>query len=298
MSRCAKVGFGVLLPSLSLILFACDRTQHIHARCTTEIEPAAGAGLVPGERVVARFKDAFHEATVITVHGKLVTVAWDEPPPERAYLPRDWVASLEELRPPRQGEWALCRHRVAWELCRVERLDDGKLTVSLSSDGSRVTLPARRCLSVPAKLRGWAEERGAELLRLARREAGFKGARPATAGQPAKPGDRVLAEWMKDSWWEAVVVGLAGSSIMVKWVSGGGEQNVTADQVAPFPTVRGAQIGPETPVYCTSGGTSWWPAWVDGATATMLQVSYAGGSKGSVPRNDCVPAVLAGEESK
>lgn len=298
MSRCVPVVFGVLLLSLSLILCACERTQHIHARCTTEVEPTAGAGLVPGERVVARFRDAFHEATVITVQGKLVTIAWDEPPPERAYLPRDWVASFEELRSPRQGEWALCWHKVAWQLCRVEHLGDGKVTASLSSDGSQVTLPPRRCLTVPGKLRGWAEERGPELLRLARREAAFKGARPATAGRPAKPGDRVLAEWMQNSWWEATVVGQAEAGITVKWVAGGGEQTVTAEQVAPLYGLRGAQIGPETPVFCASSGTSWAPAWVDSATSTMLQVSYAGGSKGSVPRKDCVPAVLAAEESK
>lgn len=281
-----------LIAALSLPMSGCERTVVVRDRCQ---EPRAGAGLVPGERVLARFKDAFHEATVITVQGRLVTVAWDTPPPERSYLPRSWILSIERPAKVAQGQWALCRPASSWELCRIDSVQQDLIVASLTSDGQQATLRARRAFPLPAKLRGWAEEHGGELLAQARRKLVFARARPAAAGQAVKIGQRVLAEWQQDSWWEATVVKVDKAKVTVSWIDSSGEHGLQPMQVAPLETDMSG-LKPESVAFCKwAGSGQWWKAWVERLSRGSAQVIYSDGSKAQVTAGQCLPATADAE---
>lgn len=288
MARYGWISCAVLL----LCMAACERTVIVRERGD---EPRAGGGLTPGERVLARYKDAFHEGTVITVQGRLVTVAWDEPSPERSYLPRSWVRSTEQPSRVSRGEWALCRPARSWEICRIDGVQPGSglVEAALTSTGQRATLGPHRVFAVPEKLRGWAEENGSELLARARREQLMAHARPAAAGQAVQVGQRVLAEWQADSWWEARVVRADKDQVTVSWVDGGGEQTLQANQIAPLEPVAEQSPRAEDIALCRWGGGSgqWWTAFVERMSQDgTIEVTYSDGSKGRLPRGQCLAA--------
>lgn len=275
-----------------ILLGACERTVVVRERCD---EPTAGQGLTPGERVVARYKDGFHEGTVITVQGRLVTVAWDDGAPERSYLPRGWVRSTDRPGRVTAGEWAICRPTQAWELCRVDAAEPGHVQASLTSNGRQVVLKPRQTFPVPETLRAWAEELGRELLSQARRQQLLARARPAATGQAVQPGQRVLAEWQTDSWWEARVVRLDKEQVTVRWIDGGGEQTLPPAQIASLE--RGAErvLRAEDIALCQWGGSGrWWSAFVERVGQDKIEVTYSDGSKGQLAPGQCLVA-QAGE---
>jgi len=289
---------ALALAGLFLLMAAtgCDSSPHvIKVQATTTAEPRAGQGLVPGERVVARFKETFGEGTVITVQGPLVTVAWDDGTPERSYLPRGWVRSLDKQGTPvKQGQWALCRPKTSWELCRVERAQGDQVQASLISDGLRWhwQIARRRTWSLPAKLNAWAEERGTELLKLARRKTLLEGSLPATAGQSVKVGQTVLAEWTKDSWWEAKVIKVDRDAIRVTWIDGG-SQVVQPSQVAPL--TNAPQLSSGDLAFCKwNSSTQWYQAWIERRSDASAQITYRDGKGGKVALKSCLPALADG----
>jgi hypothetical protein len=285
----------VFVAALALGQTACERTIVVRDRCD---EPRAGEGLTPGERVLARYKDAFHEGTVVTVQGRLVTVAWDDASPERSYLPRSWVRSMEHRSRVTRGEWALCRAAASWELCRVDGLQPGSglVEASLTSSGQRSTLKPNQVFQVPDKLRGWAEENGSELLTRARRQELLAHARPAAAGQAVQVGQRVLAEWQTDSWWEARVVRADKGQVTVRWADGSSEQSVQASQVAPLEPVGELALRAEQDIaLCQWGGGSgqWWSAVIERVSHGSVEVTYSDGTKGQLTPGQCLPARAA-----
>jgi hypothetical protein len=278
---------------LLVAVTGCDSAPHM-IQVNTAPVPQAGQGLTPGERVVARFKETFREGTVITVQGRLVTLAWDDGAPERSYLPRGWVRSLDRRSAPiKQGQWALCRPKATgWELCRVDRVQGDQLQASLIDDGASWQIARRRSFALPAKLNAWAEERGTELLKLARRKTLLERSKPASAGQAVQTGQTVLAEWTKDSWWEAKVTRVQKDAISVTWVDGGA-QVVQPSQVAPISGA--AQLRSGDLAYCKwNSSTQWYQAWIERRSDASAQITYRDGNSGKVPLKSCLPASADG----
>jgi hypothetical protein len=275
------------------LLAACERTVIVRDRCA---EPRAGQGLTPGERVLARYKDGFHEGTVITVQGRLVTVAWDDGSPERSYLPRGWVRSTDRPGRVAPGEWATCRPEQTWELCRVDGVQPGQVQASLTSSGRQAALKPRQVFPVPETLRGWAGELGGERLTQARRQRLLTNARPAATGQALRPGQRVLAEWQTDSWWEARVIRLDKDQVTVRWIDGSGEQTLPPAQVASLEPGAERVLQAEDIALCQWGGGSgrWWSAFVERVDQDQIEVTYSDGSKGQLAPGNCLVA-RAGE---
>ncbi len=286
---------ALALVGLLLLIAAtgCDSTPQLIQVSTAPI-PQAGQGLTPGERVVARLKETFREGTVITVQGRLVTVAWDDGTPERSYLPRGWVRSLDQQSAPiKQGQWALCRPKpTLWELCRVDRVQGDQLQASLISDGASWQIARRQSVALPAKLNAWAEERGSELLKLARRKIQLERSTPASAGQAVKPGQSVLAEWSKGSWWEARVTRVQKDAINVTWADGG-TKVVQPSQVAPL--TGAAQLRSGDLAFCKwNSSTQWYKAWIERRSDASAQITYRDGTGGKVLLKSCLPATTDG----
>ena len=281
-----------LLTAGLILLAACERTVIVRESCD---EPRAGQGLTPGERVLARYKDGFHEGTLITVQGRLVTVGWDDGAPERSYLPRGWVRSTDRAGRVAPGEWALCRPAEAWELCRVDGVQPGRVQTSLTSGGRQAVLRPRQVFPVPEGLRRWAGELGSERLAQARRQLLLTGARPASAGQAVQVGQRVLAEWQAASWWVARVVRVDKDLLTVRWVDGGGEQSLPPARVAPLEPDAEQVLRAEDIALCTWGESGqWWAAFVERAAQGQIEVTYSDGSKGQLAPGQCLVA-RAGE---
>lgn len=277
---------AIFIALFALSAAGCERTVIVRDRCG---EPTAGQGLVPGERVLARYKDALYEGTVITVQQRLVTVAWDQQPPERSFLPRGWVRSMEDDAALRPRSWAACRADSGWQLCRVEAAPQGDISVTLASDGDSRTLAPAQVRPVPRGLEGWAAERGTEALRQARLKRLFAGARPVAAGTTVKSGQRVAAEWQPNSWWEATVLKVAPGTITVRWADGSADQTLAPDKVAPL--TAGEPLDQGDLALCRWGSSGQlWPAVVDSAGQGPLQVTYSDGSKGRVPPEHCLAA--------
>jgi hypothetical protein len=252
------------------------------------------AELAPGARVVARWQDAFWEATVVAVQGDLIVIAWDQPPPEISYRPRGWV--VREDAPPAAaapGDWLLCRADRVWHLCHVEAADGDALRLVAISDARSVTLDRVDTLPVPAGLVSWAARHGAAALERARLAARLRGLAPATAGKPARVRDRVLARWTDGSWWEAEVRAVSGSQITVAWADGSTPSGVPPEHVAPLANAPVARGAGELALCKWGESTRWWAAYIDEGAAG-LEVAYEDGTREPL-REQCVAGRSSGK---
>jgi hypothetical protein len=252
------------------------------------------ADLAPGARVVARWQDAFWEATVVAVQGDLIVIAWDQPPPEISYRPRGWV--VREEAPPATaapGDWLLCRGDRVWHLCHVESADGDALRLVAISDARSYTLDRADTLPVPAGLVSWAGRHGAAALERARLAARLQGLEPATAGKPARVRDRVLARWTDGSWWEAEVRAAAGGQITVAWADGSAPTALPPAHVAPLANAPVARGAGELALCKWGASTRWWAAYIDKGAAG-LEVAYEDGTREPL-REQCVAGRTSGQ---
>lgn len=279
--REVPVTMRALLGAALLFLGGC-----IHIHHDRPPRHRGGAGLEPGDRVLARWHEAFFEATVIDVDGRLVTVGWDAPPPEHSELPVDFVVKPGGPA-PRAGEAGLCPEGASWIPCRVLRADDKGFT-ALRVDGRTATLAPGLLPAVPAGLSGWAlktVEAGAERVRLTEQ---LKRAVPAAVGAHLTVGQLVLGLWTDGAWWEATVSSIDAGGVNLTWVDGG-TQRLSARELAPL---GGAVPQAGQVAICREGSsTRWTPALVSGVTAADgLAIRRADGAALDVRSADCVVA--------
>jgi hypothetical protein len=238
-----------------------------------------------GDRVAARWGGAFWEGTVLGVEGRLVTVAWDQPPPERSPVARELCVRLGAAAAGAEaGRWRLCPQTARWLPCRSE--GPGRATLA---DGSEVTAPVT--LPLPEGLELWARQRAEAELAQALLLRRLAEARPAAAGQPVAAGQLVMAHWDGGGWWRArASAAVAGGRVSVEWADGSGRSELPASDVAPL---GGPVLDADAIALCLqAGSTRYQPAQVKGSAAgrSGLVVTWADGSKGAVAPADCLPA--------
>ena len=280
---------------LVLLLLAEGGCLTVPAPASCQEQLKGGLGLELGDRVVARWRDELFEATVVNVQGRLVTVAWDSPPPERSYFSRGAVQPVTTTERPKAGEPGLCGVGGAWILCQVEAAAASGIRVTEVWYGATQLLPREQVLPVPARLRSWARQRVDESLRRQRAAREIAGGGPATAGQPVSAGQRVIAEWIAGSWWEARVSAQQGTQLTVAWADGSGEMTLPASRVAPIPeassTPRPTSFSAGDLAYCAwASGQAWYPARVDRVAKDALSVTYQDGTIESLGPTCCIPA--------
>jgi hypothetical protein len=267
-------------------------TSCIHVHVPSQGAPRGGGGLSPGDRVVARSRGELREATVITVDGVLVTVAWDHGSPERSQLARTWIVRADERGrgPVKSGDWRWCPSDEIWVPCRAEPAGDG-LALQYA-DGTRRTIAARDSLPIPAGLIDWTRARGQKILDVALDvsappEVDLNTLRPRAAGRPVAIGDRVLAHWSGGGWWEARVDLVSTNEIIVSWADGSAATPVSVAEVAPLTNdpLSGGDVG-----LCRWTDTQWWPARITHRTSSRLHIIYSDGTPLDVPTNECVAA--------
>lgn len=279
--------------ALGLSLRTALAPRDVSAACahaTPEVVGHApdGGPLAPGARVVARWQDTFWEATVVAVQGDLVTVAWDQPPPELSHRPRGWVARMDA--PPAAasaGDWLLCRaDNRFWHLCQVEAVDGDALEVVAATDARSYTAARADTLPVPAGLVDWAARHGAAALERARLAARLQSVEPVTAGKPARVQARVLARWSDGNWWEAEVTAARDGQIVAAWADGSAPLALPPAQVAPLANAPRARAAGELALCKWGASTRWWAAYIDEG-ATGLEVAYSDGTREPL-RDQCV----------
>ncbi|WP_428263213.1 hypothetical protein [Haliangium sp.] len=247
-------------------------------------ETAAPDDLAPGARVVARWNDSFWEATVVTVQGELVAVAWDQPPPDLSFRPRGWVVPMDA--PPATasaGDWLLCpAEGGTWQLCHVEAASGDALELLPIADPGAGTgvraLDRAATLPIPDGLSAWAAARGDAALDRIRLAARMHGLVPATVGTPVRVDDHVLAEWTDGSWWEAKVIALEDGAVTVAWADGSTPMPLTPAQVAPLASAPRAGASGDLALCRWQQGTRWWRAAIDKG-ASGLEILYIDGTR-------------------
>jgi hypothetical protein len=285
--RTSRPALFVSVSALALAALALGFT--LHATLRERAAPAPGAevlaspargDLAPGAPVVARWQDAFWEATVVSVQGELVVIAWDQPPPELSYRPRGWLARTD--RPPasaKVGDWLLCpADRGVWQPCHVETVDGDVLQAIAIDDARPRTVALGATLPVPAGLAERTARLGEAALERARLAARLEAVEPVTAGKPVKARDRVLARWTDGSWWEAEVAAMAGDQITVAWADGSAPTAVPAAHVAALADAPRARKAGELALCKWGQGTRWWSARIDEGAAG-LEVAYSDGTR-------------------
>lgn len=275
-----------LLLSISLLVTAC-----VHLTVQTNEPLHAGLGLEPGDRVVARWQDSFFEATVITVQSKLVTIAWDSPPPEKSMLPRDWIQLLE-VNPARlrAGDWVLCPGvaRQSWELCHVDEARGEGVSVTRVSDGVEQQLSIKKLVAIPDALYEWAASFGQNTIEKVRLSKSLSGLTPLTAGEPVTPGQDVLAKWTDGNWWRGTVDAIEGGSISVRWVGYNEGEPIPTSDVAPLHTERAEPAAGDRVLCEWMRGSYWWGAQVEGKSGTELSIVYGDGTNQILPAYSCI----------
>jgi hypothetical protein len=268
-------------------------TGCLHVHVPPQGAPRGGSGLNPGDRVVARSRGELREATVITVDGALVTLAWDAGSPDRSQLTRSWIVRVDERGrgTVKAGDWRWCPSEEAWVPCRAEPAGDG-LALQYA-DGTKRTIAARDTLPIPAGLTHWTRARGEKLLDVALdvgpppQEIDLDTLRPRAAGQPVAIGDRVLAHWSGGGWWEAKVDRISPSEVVVSWADGSAATPVSVTEVAPMTNdlLGGGDVG-----LCRWTDTQWWPARITNRASGRLHIIYSDGTALDVPTQECVAA--------
>lgn len=266
---------------------------HVHNQQT----PQGGLGLEPGDRVVARWRDGLFDATVITVTGRLVEIAWDTPPPERSQVSRIWVApATNHPASLSKGDWVICRSGDGWQACHVDAAVDDVVTVTAPASGERERARLGELLAIPDGLRDWLVGRGEAALAKLQLQRDLDRLRPASAGSAVVPGQRVLARWQGTSWWIATVKSVQ-QTVVVTWADGSGDAELDASGVAPVPATA-APLGDGDLAFCAwSDSARWWRARIAGKTGDRLEVEYVDGSRSVVAAADCIPAVRDGSLS-
>lgn len=256
----------------------------------------AGAGLAPGQRVVGRWRDAFYDATVITVHHRLVKVAWDQPPPESSLLPREWVIELKSVAHALGS--AICRREDSsgqaahWQPCKVVALGGHTLKVLAMPDGQSLDLAASDVLAVPATLSDFIARRVDHALSVQRLSKEITPKAPRSAGQLVSVNQPVLALWQKSSWWDATVKAIDDQGqITVSWADGSAPRVLAKDEVAPLAT--GTSWRANDLAFCRfKGSQRWHPARVerDNGDGTLAVVYRDARRDTRIPQKDCQPA--------
>lgn len=251
---------------------------------------ACAQPFAPGDRVAARWTEAFYEGTVLSVDGKLVMVQWDQAPPEKSGLPIDWVVKLGGAAPiPKAGAWVLCPAGRHWELCLVKSVGAEKIEVS-AANADGVPYRPEALMAVPAGLADWAAKAGPAQIRHARMLELLPLASPASAGQPVTVGQFVLARWQDGNWWEGSVKRIEGDQPVVEWLDGSAPSVRERADVAPV-TRLGMGVEEGELVVCRwKKDTRWWRATVEKVRGMNLEGTWEDGSKGKVFAGDCVRA--------
>jgi hypothetical protein len=275
-----------LLLSASLIASALALGLSLHTalraqtRCPPEGTAPADPGLAPGVPVIARWQDAFWEATVVAAQGDLIAIAWHQPPPDLSYRPRGWIARMDE--PPaaaRAGDWLLCRaSNDVWHPCIVESATGHSLQVVTIADARSHTVERAATLPVPPGLADWAARHGAAALERIRLHTRLQAVEPATAGKPARDRDRVLARWTDGTWWEAEVTTRTDALITVAWADGSTPTALPPAQVAPLSSAPPARSAGELALCKWGQSTRWWAAHID-ESAAGLEIAYQDGTR-------------------
>jgi hypothetical protein len=254
-----------------------------------------GLGLEPGDRAVARWRNSFQEGTVITVQGKLVTMAWDLPPPERSQLPRHWLQPLKARGGvPQKGTWLLCNLEGSWDLCRVDRVEGQAkefLQVIRAMDGDRQPLARAQTLPLPTAIRQWAIRRGEMQLTRSKQSRQINPTVPDSAGNAVIRGQRVIARWTGEAWLEATVLSVDADLITIRWLDGSGDKALARAYTAEVPENDMALVKADDLAFCKWGNSlQWWPARVDQVNPTALTVTFKNGRVSKLPLNHCIPA--------
>ncbi len=278
---------ALVLLGLAVALGGCT---YVTPAAPCAAAPQAGADLEPGDRVLARWRGGFWQATVLNVQGKLVTVAWDVPPPERSYLPRGWVVKKEVEAPAVEpGQWLLCRQEV-WELCRFESMEGGTWKVIFASDGSSAEIDSLDVASVPEDLRSWAARRGDSQMNEALLSETVNPSAPLNAGSPVTQGKKVLARWTDGNWYGGTVSESKGTTVTVEWGDGSPALAIPNTNVAPLPG-QGQTLKAGDLAFCRwESSARWWRARIDRVDGSVLAITYRDGTKGKLGPADCLVA--------
>lgn len=285
----APIARAKALAGLALVLAAWT-VGCITVNVQAYAKPEAGLGLEPGDRVVALWRNGFWEATVVTVQGKLVTVAWDTPPPDESRVPRGWVQRLDAHPEATEGgRWLLCPGAKAWQLCYLQAAEGERLSVLSTEDGRARRWLRDEVLELPEEVEGWAARYGQRVLEQLAFQDELARLVPATAGQAVVPEDRVLARWQDGNWWTAHVKAFDEGSVTVAWADGSPDSVLRAYQVAPVPD-QVPTFRPGDLAFCLwHDDGRWWQARVDRVGQGRLEVTFADGTVDAAAPSSCVP---------
>lgn len=100
------------------------------------------------------------------------------------------------------------------------------------------------------------------------------------AGYKPKVGDRVVAEWMANNWWEGSITSVAGEKAKIKWQSFN-ESELGFDKVVPYPKAETSTAMPVVNGYVLvqpDGSTGQWNyAQVTAVNGNSADVKFANG---------------------
>lgn len=270
-----------------LMAAACHQHVHVHTHPPAE----AGLGLVPGDRVVARWRDAFWSATVLTVEERLVTVAWDVPPPDTSRVSREWMRKLEHPGDDLlAGAWVLCPGSSdAFIPCRVEGVEADEADVRLTDSGSFIRLPRAHLFLVPDELYAWVVDKGDAAIERYLMADRLQSVVPLSAGEPvARPGAEVLARWSDGEWWRGTAIAIDGGEITVAWADGSEPLALAPGDVAPLGNDDG-RLEKGSVALCQYGDTTRWSrAHVVALGSKDLEVRYIDGTAVKLATSRCV----------
>lgn len=113
-----------------------------------------------------------------------------------------------------------------------------------------------------------------------------------SAGYKPKVGDRVVAEWMANSWYDGEITGVTGEKAKIKWSRSFNDSEVAFDKVIPYPKAESSTTLPVAGSYVLvkpEGGPGQWSyAQVTAVNGNSADVKFADGKTRAIKADDYI----------
>jgi hypothetical protein len=216
----------------SLFLTACGAASLVPGGAAAESKPKAG------DTVVAKWAGgSFYEGKVDKIDGSKITVAWLDNSTSTVVDAADvyQIPAKGTKTDAKVGDMVLTKTGTAtyWEGAEVTAVEGDVVKVKPVSATTSVNVPSEKVIKVSsATIANFKEKAGAtDFLKEAQK---MKPATPA-AYKPRK-GDKVIAEWTTNTWYEGTIDNISGSNIYVAWQDMSKPSAVNLSKVVPAPT--------------------------------------------------------------
>lgn len=281
----------LMIFTVAIFAFGCGSVATTKVENTPAKPEEKPAGTIAvGDTVVAKWtQNSFYEGKVETVSDAKIRVKWSD-----GSSPTD-VDRADVFQLPKAGakpdakvgEIVLAKISTGsyWNDAEIASLD-GDVAAVKTNDGRTTNVSLEKIIKIPAAVAANFKDRAKTNDFLA--EAQTK--KPAAPAEyKPKTGEKVLAEWSTNSWWQATVQKVSGDRATVAWEDGSKPSELGPGKIVPMPTAKAeAPKSGQFLLVKPKSGSKWEYARTTSAKDGSVEIAVADGTSRTVKAGEFV----------